>query len=242
MKKIVTFWILAFFMCATSILGLVHPAFFLLGLSGVPFGYIAAIITLTAYRLSPKGNDYQNSIHRLIVDASVRNGSVLDIGCGSGKLIIMLAKNNPGEKYTGIDFWGNNWEYSKQQCIENAKAEKVEGIEFMKGSASKLPFPDRSFDHVVSCLTFHEVVDLENKTDCMEEALRILKTNGTFTFFDLFEDPSFYRSLNDVAKTIEKSGGSVGQLQKLSEIMELKFPLGTKKVLKYGVLIVGKKG
>lgn len=50
-------------------------------------------------------------------------GKILDIGTGSGSLIIKLAKNFPKSFLTGIDYWGGNWEYSKAKCQQNAEIE-----------------------------------------------------------------------------------------------------------------------
>ena len=50
-------------------------------------------------------------------------GKILDIGTGSGSLIIKLAKTFPKSFLTGIDYWGGNWEYSKAQCQQNAEIE-----------------------------------------------------------------------------------------------------------------------
>jgi ubiquinone/menaquinone biosynthesis C-methylase UbiE len=240
-NKIITFWCLTILFLSSSVLGIFHPALSLFGVLCLPFGYIAIVISLSAYRFSSKGDDYQNKIHRVIIDEFQRSGNVLDIGCGSGKLIISLALNNPELKCIGLDFWGSNWEYSKQQCIENAEIEGASNIEFAKSSASKLPFPDAQFSNIISCLTFHEVADVPDKTESIKEAFRVLQSNGTFTFFDLFEDTSFYKSLDDVKKAITDSCGEILRFRNISEIMDLKYPLNTGKVLKYGVFISGKK-
>lgn len=50
-------------------------------------------------------------------------GKILDIGTGSGSLIIKLAKNFPKSFLTGIDYWGGNREYSKAKCQQNAEIE-----------------------------------------------------------------------------------------------------------------------
>jgi len=104
-----------------------------------------------------------------------------------------LAKAFPNSKLTGIDYWGGNWEYSKVKCQHNARIEGVfDRIDFLKASASNLPFKDEDFDLVVSCLTFHEVEDTPNKIDVIQEALRVLKSGGQFIFLDLFLDEKIF--------------------------------------------------
>jgi SAM-dependent methyltransferase len=121
------------------------------------------------------------------------NGKILDIGCGSGALSIKLAKKYPEAKITGIDYWGFGWNYSKEQCQRNAALEGASSrIEFLRGSAAKLPFEDESFDAAISNFTFHEVKDAKNKRDVIKEALRIVKKGGAFAFHDMYYMKSLY--------------------------------------------------
>ncbi|MEN2258790.1 hypothetical protein AAIB48_14280 [Paraclostridium benzoelyticum] len=41
------------------------------------------------------------------------NAKTLDIGVGSASLITKLAKSFTKESLVGIDYWANDWEYSK---------------------------------------------------------------------------------------------------------------------------------
>jgi hypothetical protein len=111
-NKIIGFWAITCVILAISMLGFINSLFFLTAILALPFAYIALVISLTAYQFSVIGGDYQNKIHQLIIDRSKANGTVIDIGCGSGNLIIKLAKRYPESKFTGIDFWGKEWEYS----------------------------------------------------------------------------------------------------------------------------------
>jgi SAM-dependent methyltransferase len=127
------------------------------------------------------------------------NGTILDIGCGSGALAIKLAKNYPHAHITGLDYWGAGWDYNKNQCQQNAALEGVPGrIEFVNGTASKLPFEDERFDAVVSNFTFHEVRDAKNKRDVVKEALRVVKKGGLFAFHDLFYQKSLYGDVDEM--------------------------------------------
>lgn len=56
----------------------------------------------------------------------------------------------------------------------------------MKAIPAELPFTADEFDIIVSCLTFHEVKDTENKYEVIKEVLRVLKLGGEFVFLDLF--------------------------------------------------------
>lgn len=241
MKNIYIFWIITVSIVVVSVLiGNINQYFLLLAILALPFLYISIVITFSAYRFSEKGNGYQDKIHAMIIDAVSRKGKVLDIGCGNGNLIIKITRKN-NENNFGIDFWGKDWEYSKTQCEKNAELENVKTIHFQKASASKLPFENGSIENVVSCLTFHEVQDVGDKTECIKEALRVLKDNGTFTFFDLFNDKKYYPDYTKIRMAIQQAGGAMIEESTLLEKMRLPFPLNNKNVLKYAVLITGVK-
>ena len=64
------------------------------------------------------------------------DGTLLDIGCGAAALTIRCAKAFPKAKLVGMDYWGAEWNYAKEQCEANAKAEGVaDRITFHKGDA-----------------------------------------------------------------------------------------------------------
>src|SRR5262245_37048339 len=169
-RRIVVFWLVAI---GDVVLGAVVAFFWPPGLAiavlAIPFLYIAIVLTWTSHRLGPRGGDYQGKIHRLLIDSVGNEGRLLDVGCGSGQLLIRFAKAAPGD-YVGLDYWGDDWEYSRSQAERNAEIEGVQGIRFLRGSASRLPFDDADFARVVSSLTFHEVRDVADKTVSVAEA------------------------------------------------------------------------
>lgn len=72
---------------------------------------------------------------------------VLDVGCGKGFLVKDLMKVCPGLEAFGLDIS----EYALMQC----EREVVGRLHV--GSAVKLPFPDRSFNAVISINTIHNL-------------------------------------------------------------------------------------
>jgi len=216
----------------------------LAGLSVMPFAYIDYILLYTYYQFAPFGKNFQSAIHDLIV-AKVNwngNGKLLDIGTGSASLIIKAAKAFPEAALTGIDYWGNNWEYSKNLCETNAKIEAVSNrIEFIKASASQLPFPDCEFDALISCLTFHEVKDEKNKTTVLNEAYRVLKPGGVFVFLDLFMDTEIFGDYNTFLNEARSLCTSGFEAVELDTLLKLPGILKNKKSLGNAVLLIGKK-
>jgi len=70
---------------------------------------------------------------------------VLDVGCGKGFLVKDLMLECPGLEVFGLDI--------SLYAILNAPPELAGRLHL--GSGEKLPFPDRSFDYVVSLNTIH---------------------------------------------------------------------------------------
>lgn len=117
---------------------------------------------------------------------TIPNGGIgLDVGCGSGALTIACAKRNPKARIIGIDRWGKEYKsFSKNLCEENALAEGVDNVEFCKGDACKLDYPDEYFDAVTSNYVYHNITG-KNKQELLKETLRVLKKGGVFAIHDL---------------------------------------------------------
>jgi SAM-dependent methyltransferase len=240
-NRIVIFWLVTAGILVLSVaLALVWLPGIALAILALPFLYIATVLSLASYRLSPRGGDLQGRIHQLLIDSIGDHGRLLDVGCGSGQLLVRFAKSAPGE-YVGLDYWGDDWEYSRTQCARNAELEGVKDVQFVHGSASRLPFSDGDFERAVSCLTFHEVRGVTEKTASIVEALRVLAPGGAFVFVDLFDDPKHYDGRDHVLAVIESNGGEIQYSRSLSEVFDFTFPLNLAQVLKYAVIVAGTK-
>lgn len=133
-----------------------------------------------------------------------KGGLVLDVGCGSGALTIAVAKRNPLARVIGLDRWGKEYgSYNKKLCERNAKAEKVDNVDFIQGDAVQLDFPDESFDAVTSNYVYHNITGV-NRQDLLLETLRLVKKGGTFAIHDIFSKgkygdmKSFVQKLKDL--------------------------------------------
>lgn len=158
--------------------------------------FISFIIPLYAYVMfSQWGGRFQDRLYHLIIRclAPTVKGRVLDIGSGNGVLAVKLAQQHGEVEVMSIDYWGNNWEYSKDVCEKNARLAEVDGrVHFQRGDAAALDFAPDTFDVVISNLTFHEVRSVADKRAVMQEALRVLKSGGAFAFIDYFYAAKFY--------------------------------------------------
>lgn len=92
---------------------------------------------------------------------------VLDAGCGEGVLSIMMAQK--GAMVTACDLSEPNINASRQYALENKVGNK---IEFLIGDAEKLPFPDNSFDLVVSSHVLEHIPDFDKG---FREIMRVTK-------------------------------------------------------------------
>src|SRR5262245_25777007 len=92
-RRIVAFWLAS---AGIVILGVVVAMFWPLGLAitllAIPLLYIAIVLTWASHRLGPRGGDFQRRIHQLLIDSVGNVGRILDVGCGSGQLLIRFAK------------------------------------------------------------------------------------------------------------------------------------------------------
>jgi SAM-dependent methyltransferase len=170
---------------------------------------VAAYFAWARHLLSPAGGDVQARLQVLVVQYLDWDGwgRAIDIGCGNGPLAVAVAQSFPDSYVTGVDFWGKSWEYSQRMCEENAALEGVGArLDFVKASASALPFPDGAFDAAVSNLCFHEVRDARDKREVVREALRVVKPGGAFAFQDLFGLKGAYGEIDDLLATIRGWG------------------------------------
>lgn len=124
---------------------------------------------------------------KLVEQVSISsNEKVLDLGCGTGTLAIMLKQNYPGSELTGVDVDPKVLEIAKKKAME-----KDVDINFNLGTCSELPYPDNYFDVVTSSLMFHHLTR-ENKIRTLQEIFRVLKPHGELHVADLGKPQNFF--------------------------------------------------
>jgi SAM-dependent methyltransferase len=204
-----------------------------------------AVFIIYIYReLSARGGDFQCKLWHFVMEHLHWNGQgrVLDIGTGNGPLAILLAKQHTHARVIGIDYWGSDCEYSQQVCESNAALEGVtEQVSFQKASAANLPFADGEFDAVVSHFVFHEVADAPDKREVIQEALRVLRKGGSFSFQDMFFDESLYGDVDTFINAIKNWGVEEVQIVDTRKILEMPRLLRHPRVFGMTGLICGTK-
>ena len=170
----------------------------------------ALYMQILHHSFSFRGGNLMSKIHGFVLDRLPWDGKgrLLDIGCGSGALTIRAARKFPKGSFTGLDYWGMEWDYAKEICEKNAEIEGVPGIEFVKGDAASLPFDDETFDAAISNFVFHEVHTCKDKRQLVKEGIRVVKKGGCFAFHDLFEKKSLYGDMKDLIAELKAEGVS----------------------------------
>ena len=117
---------------------------------------------------------------RVLAHAAIASGEeVLDVGCGTGTLAIAAARAAPGVRVTGLD--------ADASILARARKKAAgAGLEigFDHGMSTTLPYPDASFDVVLSTLFFHHLPDAA-KRQTAAELVRVLRPGGRLVVGDL---------------------------------------------------------
>ncbi len=121
---------------------------------------------------------------RLFKDALVKQARiaaghrVLDLGCGTGTLALLIHEQEPRAEVVGID--GD----SKILGIAKKKARhRNVAVRYVQAMSFDLPYEDESFDRVVSSLFFHHLSE-KSKGRSLAEARRVLKSDGELHIAD----------------------------------------------------------
>jgi ubiquinone/menaquinone biosynthesis C-methylase UbiE len=116
---------------------------------------------------------------RLIEKAGVRSGHhVLEIGCGTGSVVVAIKRWQPEGEVIGLDPDPKALERARKKALRNSLS-----IHFDQGFSGELPYPDHSFDRVISSFMFHHLDDRE-KEKTLREVKRVLKRDGSFHMVD----------------------------------------------------------
>lgn len=138
-----------------------------------------------------------------VAEATAPDGArVLEVGCGPGRLSIQLARQH-GLDVTGLDL--------DPAMIERARANSdhagdgdERGSSFLVGDVASLPFPDGSFDLIVSTLSMHHWADPEAG---LAEIGRVLRSGGRALVWDFRPGVRSFHA-HDLPDPVEHTHGS----------------------------------
>lgn len=126
----------------------------------VGFGRLAQ----TYDRLRPVDERWHQTVTRMVELGDLRGRTVLDIGCGTGRLALALARRH-GAKVTGLD--------PSPEMLSVARRKDPSGA-WVLGHAESLPFADGAFQRAVSSLVVHHL----DRPAAFPEVHRVLEPGG----------------------------------------------------------------
>lgn len=116
---------------------------------------------------------------KLLEQARIERGHrVLDLGCGTGTLALLIKKTHPDSDVVGLD--------GDPRALEIARAKTTRAgvqVGLDRGMCFELPYPDDSFDRVLSSLLFHHL-NRENKLRTLRDVFRVLRPGGELHIAD----------------------------------------------------------
>tara|TARA_Y100000034_G_C6874879_1_gene399930 strand:+ start:74 stop:799 length:726 start_codon:yes stop_codon:yes gene_type:complete len=158
-----------------------------------------------------------NFLKKAILGISSKNIKILDIACGTGRMLPEVFSVRKDIEYFGVDS-------SKEMTnLLKEKAKKInieKRVKIKIADASKLPFKDNEFDLVY---TYHLLwhIPKENQEKIIKEMFRVTKKNGII-IFDVLNKNFIYEKIKKFLK-IKKTEG----IHKLS-ISDIKKIIGDK--------------
>ncbi len=146
---------------------------------------------------------------------------VLDVGCGTGYLIMQIAKKVKKGKVIGIDFSSGMVEQAKRKLIQ------IKNVEVKQADVWKIPYKSSTFDYVLNTEALHHFVGPEK---ALKEISRVMKKNGVVAIADvnfpplavfnfLFKlEPGFVRmySEKEMKSLLKKAGLKVVKQKRVS--------------------------
>ena len=144
----------------------------------------------------------------LIEQATIKSGfRVLDIGCGTGSMAVLIKRMHPAAEVVGID------PDPLALSIAERKAKRAGlAVEFDRGFADRMPYADASFDRVFSSFMFHHLA-ADEKSATLGEIRRVLKTGGSLHLLDFVREHSVHSKTPAHGQLIHRSGAVAGRIE-----------------------------
>jgi SAM-dependent methyltransferase len=144
--------------------------------------------------------------------------AVLDLACGPGSLSLQLAPYV--REVTGLDLTPGMLEQARAaQANQGAR-----NVRWVEGDAAEVPFPDASFDLVVSRAAFHH---FETPAGVLSEMARVCRPGGHIAVSDVTPDDHKVDAYNHTEKMRDPSHAhahSVAELRALGDALGLGEP------------------
>jgi arsenite methyltransferase len=174
-------------------------------------GAVAALLLFGAAVMLRSSLVSKKRVRDRLVAALALSGNerVLDAGCGLGLALIGCAKKLTTGRAIGIDLWAakdlsnNNPDATRANAAAEGVADRV-AVE--TGDITRLPFPDASFDVVVSMTVIHNIPSRDARDRALLELVRVLKPGGRIAIFDLLHASRYTEVLQGAGMKVRDLG------------------------------------
>jgi SAM-dependent methyltransferase len=144
----------------------------------------------------------------LIEQAEIKSGiRVLDIGCGTGSMAVLIKKLHSDAEVVGID----PDPAAVSICTRKASRAGL-SIEFDRGFADHMPYADASFDRVFSSLMFHHLA-ADEKSATLREIRRVLKTGGSLHLLDFVREHGSHSGTAGNGQLVHRRGAVADRIE-----------------------------
>ncbi len=109
-------------------------------------------------------------------------GAILDVGTGPARLLLKLYQRSPQMRPSGIDSSPEMLAQGRQNISSAGLSEK---IELKEGNAAAIPYPDESFNVVISTASIHH---WKKPEESFNEIYRVLKKGSYALMYDVVSD------------------------------------------------------
>lgn len=143
---------------------------------------------------------------RRVLDSMPWRGDerVLDVGCGHGLMLVEAATRLRSGRAVGVDIWSDKdqWRNSREATLANAVGAGVaDRVEVEEADARSLPFPDASFDVVLSTFVVHNLRPRTEQDRALREMVRVLRPGGHVAIVDIEGTGRYARVFEDAGLT-----------------------------------------